>query len=380
MSIEDLYKKIEFQLQQQLPFVAYRKPGTSAVVMLFQKDDRLHTVDDYSESGFVFAPFNGKNKPVLIPSEHHAVYSYENDEIILKNEKTITKNSDRDKSTHLQLVSEAVKTIKEGHFKKVVLSRKEEIEIAHLKVIEVYKKILATYPEACCYLWFHPKVGFWAGATPETLCMVKGNRFETMALAGTRKFEGAVSANWGEKEKEEQQLVTEFIMRQLTPVASNVEASKVYTVKAGNLLHLRTDITGVIQNSELRIQNKGSQVENNKLKDHNSEFITYNLLNALHPTPAVCGYPKEAAKQFILENEGYNRSFYTGFLGELHFSVSGAEVSKDRSAIYVNLRCMEFSGDTAFVYVGGGITAASVPEHEWQETVNKTQTMLSMLH
>ena len=44
------------------------------------------------------------------------------------------------------------------------------------------------------------------------------------------------------------------------------------------------------------------------------------LVQALHPTPAVCGFPKQTVQNFIQSNEGYNREFYTGFLGELNLT------------------------------------------------------------
>jgi len=95
----------------------------------------------------------------------------------------------------------------------------------------------------------------------------------------------------------------------------------------------------------------------------------------LHPTPAVCGLPKNEAKSFILENENYDRKYYTGFLGELNSDVNGINTS----SLYVNLRCMEIAKDEAIIYVGGGITKDSIPEKEWEETVRKTATMKKVL-
>ena len=96
-----------------------------------------------------------------------------------------------------------------------------------------------------------------------------------------------------------------------------------------------------------------------------------NLLNTLHPTPAVCGLPKEAAKSFILRNENYDRTFYTGFLGEININLV--------TDLFVNLRCVEIEEGFAKVYVGGGITEESIPEKEWLETHFKTTTIKSIL-
>ena len=116
------------------------------------------------------------------------------------------------------------------------------------------------------------------------------------------------------------------------------------------------------------------------------------IILALHPTPAVCGLPKELAKDFILRNEKHKRQYYTGFLGELNFKEEIIRPStrknqenrayrtlKNRTSLYVNLRCMEIRGNRVSIFVGGGITKESVPEMEWEETKDKTRTMLNII-
>lgn len=112
----------------------------------------------------------------------------------------------------------------------------------------------------------------------------------------------------------------------------------------------------------------------------------------MHPTPAVCGLPKDISKAFILKNENYNREFYTGFLGELNIkerksrNVNRHNIENDAYAsvknvsnLYVNLRCMQLVNNHAIVYIGGGITKDSIPEKEWEETVSKSQVIKSIL-
>ena len=101
------------------------------------------------------------------------------------------------------------------------------------------------------------------------------------------------------------------------------------------------------------------------------------LIRALHPTPAVCGLPRVKANNFILKNENYKRTFYTGFLGELNLKDSESNVQY--SQLYVNLRCMEVDENKASIFVGGGITKDSNAEKEWEETVFKTKTMKRVL-
>ena len=162
--------------------------------------------------------------------------------------------------------------------------------------IKTFKKLLANYPNAFTYIWFHPKVGMWLGATPETLVQIKDNNFKTMSLAGTQVFNGTTNVSWHPKEIEEQQFVTDYITDKLISICNKTAKGTVETIKAGNLLHLKTMISAQLK----------------------PETALINFIDALHPTPAVCGLPKLLAKQFILKHENYNREFYTGFLGELN--------------------------------------------------------------
>jgi isochorismate synthase len=77
------------------------------------------------------------------------------------------------------------------------------------------------------------------------------------------------------------------------------------------------------------------------------------VISVLHPTPAVCGLPKQEAKDFILENEG-TTEYYTGFLGELN--KEGFNKDTLKSDLYVNLRCMKIKDNQAHLYMGCGIT------------------------
>ena len=95
------------------------------------------------------------------------------------------------------------------------------------------------------------------------------------------------------------------------------------------------------------------------------------ILQELHPTPAVCGLPKEEAYHFILNNEGYNRAYYTGIIGWLD--------PQGETTLYVNLRCMNITDKTATFYAGGGILPSSTVETEWEETQQKMNTMRNIL-
>ena len=249
-----------------------------------------------------------------------------------------------------------------------VLSRKMEVDCPSAP-LEVFQRLLATYDTAFCYLWYHPKVGMWLGATPEILLRTSNNSLTTMSLAGTKPFVEGVRPAWGKKELEEQRLVTDYILRALEDKVSNIRESEVESSQAGNLWHLRTRITAVYKNN-LRA-----------------------IIEALHPTPAVCGMPLQPAQRFIAENEQYDREYYTGFLGELNLrqEISRAKsernqenksykVIKTATELFVNLRCMKLTDSKATVFIGGGITRDSDPEKEWQETVAKSNTILRAIN
>lgn len=368
----DFFERLEQQLTDQLPFVAYRKPNSDEVKAMFQLSDKLHKVSDYKESGFVFAPFDDREDAVLIPLDVSETISFSfvipaKARIHLSDEEV---SSQGDKH-HINLVKKGIDAISHNYLKKVVLSRRETVSLSEANPINLFKKLLQTYPTAFVYCWYHPKIGLWLGATPETLLRTEGNRFETMALAGTQLYKGTLDVIWEAKEKEEQQLVTDYVVNNLQPSVDSLNVSEAKTVKAGKLLHLQTEITGTFNFQQSNFKN---------------------LLGKLHPTPAICGIPKKSSKQFIIDNEFYFREFYTGFLGELNIQEKKTRNSNRRnvennayasvkkvSNLYVNLRCMQIQDNEAIIYVGGGITKDSIPENEWIETVNKTNTMKKVL-
>ncbi|MGM5471137.1 chorismate-binding protein [Flavobacteriaceae bacterium LMO-SS05] len=373
MDLEEFFKRIDNQYNNALPFVVYSKPHTEELIALLQKDKSLYTISDYAETGFVFAPFDDREASILIPlgqSEKHAA-TFSKAENSLKNTSSSKVDTRGNQIAHLDLVQKGIDAIKKGDLKKVVLSRKETQKLSEAEPLEIFKRLLSNYPTAFVYCFYHPKVGLWLGATPETLLKIEGHRLFTTALAGTQSYKGTLDVEWGQKEQEEHNMVTNFIVENLQSSVNSLKIEAVKTQKAGSLLHLKTNISGVLD------------FKNFSLK---------RLLNSLHPTPAVCGLPKEAAKQFILNEEHYHREFYTGFLGELNVKEKKSRNSNRRnveqdaysaittvSNLFVNLRCMQLKDKDALIYIGGGITKDSNPKAEWEETVNKAQTIKSVL-
>jgi isochorismate synthase len=341
-----LIEKAKGHLKQQLPFVLFRYPNQNLLKAYFQLENTLFPFEE--QSGFVFQSFN-HDKSCCLPLDK-SIYT---EEIIFTNESHLNPNTDdilideNAKNQFENLVSSAINEINKTAFEKVVLSRKIELELkADREILTIFKNALNLYPSAFVYIFYHPKVGLWLGATPELLLSIKDENFETVSLAGTRL--NGINTDWTKKETKEQEIVTSFISSILKPFTSSINLSTTETIRAGHLDHLITNISG-------------------KLKTNTSIVA---LIKGLHPTPAVCGLPRQHALDFIYKYENYDREFYAGFLGEhLH----------NETKLYVNLRCMQLINNQLKLYAGCGITAESDPEKEFFETENKTRVMRKLL-
>ena len=146
--------------------------------------------------------------------------------------------------------------------------------------------------------------------------------------------------------RDRQEIVKEEIIKNLHPFCENVKAEGPVTIKAGEIDHLKTVITGF------------------------STASVNDVINAIHPTPAVGGVPKKNALSIINSLENHERSLYSGYL---------CEIDKNGCRLFVNLRCVNFNQNKATLFVGGGITQESSPEKELEEIINKSQTIFSSL-
>lgn len=350
----DLFSRIQSQIALGFPFAIFSKPGTNVVTGIFQKNGDVHFLTDFNQQGFVFAPFNGEER-CFIPADVSDVFSiHYNVEGYIPSELKTVPIDKKAKNDFENLVSKCVAAIQKGDFDKLVASRTETAPLSDTDVTSVFQKLLYAYPMAYKYCFYHPKSGLWMGATPEQLLKVEDNTLYTVALAGTQVYKENEEAIWEDKEKAEQLFVTDYIVESLHNYTSNVQITSPYTFRAGNIVHIKTDISAAIESS-------------NNLRG---------IIEQLHPTPAVCGLPKQEAKKFLLENEGYDRDYYSGFLGELN---KDFESGKTKTDLFVNLRCMKVENNNAHLYIGCGITKDSDPEKEFLETVNKSMTMRKVI-
>jgi len=351
-----LIAELKEQYSRKLPFVAYRKPGEEVLTAILQGDSELHGLREYTESGFVFAPFIPSEPRILLLPDKVLRMRYPAEPGIQIDRSGVPEVRADEKKRYLKLAGAARELISNGGCSKIVVSRKQEAPLSSTP-LAAFESLLKMYPTEFCYLWYHPGVGIWLGASPETFLRLEDGIFSTMSLAGTMaSTDKTETPKWGAKELEEQALVTHFIRDALKSYVSSLHVSDPLTVQAGAMLHLQSRISGIAGSCSL------------------ADFI-----RCLHPTPAVCGIPRAEAMRFILENEHYDRAYYTGFLGEINMQNGEATPGSEQACLFVNLRCMSLSSGLAEIYVGGGITAASIPEEEWKETRHKAATMFGVL-
>jgi len=241
--------------------------------------------------------------------------------------------------------------------RKVVLSRCAEEPVSEdVDLLQLFRKACTLYPRLFVALVSTPQSGTWLVATPELLLEGEGGQWRTVALAGTMRLEGdelageGEAARWSAKNIEEQRLVASYLTERLMPFADGLTEEGPRTVRAANLVHLRSDFTFTLLN-------------NARVGD---------LLAQLHPTPAVCGLPKAEALSFITANEHAPRRYYSGFMGPV--GLGGA------TRLYVSLRCMQITPDAYRLYAGGGLLRESQEEQEWLETEAKLETMRRIIN
>ena len=347
MKIEnDFYELFTHLSVANRPFVLYRLPKTKTLICVQQENDRHHVTTTLKEEGFVFAPFSCANQFTYIPNYHVAQHDIPKPKT-RTNTPTATDTTEQ-KTYYNDLVASAIRAIGKGVIQKVVVSRLHKQTFKH-NIAESFVRLLNAYPDAMVYYWSHPQTGTWMGATPETLLNLTGGKCKTMALAGTVAYNVNKYPKWSSKEVEEQQMVTDFIKQQLEALYPNeaIKPSKVYTKRAGNLLHRCADF-------EFNI----------------NEVALVDLVKSLHPTPAVSGVPVSKSLEFIKGHETHERKYYAGFLGPTH---------NEAAHLYVNLRCAAVEKSLLTIYVGGGITSESNIAAEWEESQRKAETLLNVI-
>lgn len=314
-------------------FIAYRLPEEKEVWQHTELTEKLE------EAQFICAPFE-LNKPAILFKDEAKKWSAPTTSLANYNmEVPFCMN----KNQYAELFQQNQSLIHSGKLDKIIISRVLAHPLAKDQLPKLFNKLCQERTDALVYWIAHPNYGHWIGVSPETLLRKSGNTYQTISLAGT-----LVNGNrWTNKEYEEQNLVTNYIMDVLKQhQIAHFEKNGPATIRAGNVKHLKT------------------------IFNWNEETNIAALLNDLHPTPAVCGVPKQEAYDAIVNKEPHERKLYTGFIGP---------VNQHRTHLFVNLRCLQHINQTAYLYVGGGITSHSQLAHEWKETQHKANSLLSVI-
>lgn len=363
-----LLRALQICLDKKLNFAAYRLPGREDITVVIQRDQEIREVENlvsnFPEKGFLITPFSREtgDKTFLIRPDfilHNCISEEQLNEIMCLPDLPAcaprgNPNGETQKKQYITQIEDIIKRISASEFEKVVLSRVKTVFGNYTsRLAGIFTALCETYNHAFVYL-FCVNGNCWTGATPEPFVCSREGTLITVSLAGTRPYDAKNMEiqNWNRKELLEQEYVTRHIEKVLIGLAvKDYRKSGPYTARAGNLSHLRTDFT-------FSVQSAGSKLPS--------------LINALHPTPAVCGMASGKAMDFIRSAEKHSREYYTGFLGPVGID--------DLLQLYVNLRCMKVLDDQLVLFIGGGITQDSVPEEEWEETEIKADTLLSVLH
>jgi menaquinone-specific isochorismate synthase len=247
-------------------------------------------------------------------------------------------------------VERALCAFSEGRLDKVVLARQTELRFAAELDAALLAERLEEATPGCFHFYVEPAAGVaFVGASPERLFRREGRLIESEAVAGTRP-RGASEADdaellddllRSEKDKAELAHVRVGIGEALGPLCDELEVDGgVSEMKTTSRRHLVSRVRGVLR-----------------------EGVTdAEVLLALHPTPAVGGYPREGALEKIRTDEPFDRGWYAGPVGW---------IGADEAEFAVGIRSGLVRGRDLFLYSGAGIVEGSVPEAEWAEIEQK---------
>jgi isochorismate synthase len=375
---------LSYALKNDLPVAFWRLPQATVRYLIISQSHRTLEKNSPIEElppGFMFAPFDLEKLALFLPGDF--IFAFENDQLkspetpaeiastAWLSEKLRLQSSsgkvpfktslnpiEKSQDDYLQLITQCIREIEKGAFEKIVPSRTKLIDLPKdFDLVRSFEKLCSRYANALVSFVSIPGIGNWLGATPETLVIVENKSiFKTMALAGTLPYQEGMNLRtiaWTQKEIEEQALVERYVISCFKKLRiREYEEHGPKTVVAGNVVHLKSDFT--VDMKAINFPQLGSV-----------------MLQLLHPTSAVCGTPLEPALEFLKQNEGYDREFYSGYLGPVN-------VGNDLH-LYVNLRCMKLTDGKASLYAGAGITFDSIPEKEWEETEMKFNTLLNVI-
>jgi menaquinone-specific isochorismate synthase len=255
-------------------------------------------------------------------------------------------------------VTAAVSQIRAGDLQKVVLAQSLGVTLEQpVTVSDVLTRLGTTYPDCYRFLFESATGSSFFGATPERLVRLRGEAVETEALAGSiGRGETDEEDEWlatqlreSTKNNHEHDLVVEAVCDQLEALTDAVETGPRSVRKLANVQHLETPIRASLGRSRHVLE----------------------LVEALHPTPAVGGLPPDRALETISETEAFDRGWYAAPVGWFDEAGDGSFAVAIRSAVT--------AGTDASLFAGAGIVGDSDPDQEYDELQLKYQPMLDEL-
>ncbi len=267
-------------------------------------------------------------------------------------------NEPKDKKKWKNQVNRVLEKIEDGNLQKLVLSRKVELVFTMDILIEpIINSLVENYPECTLFLYHIGKSSF-IGASPETLAVIKDNEMHMEILAGSadrgtdmsddQEIETNILNN--EKNINEHNLVVNYIKESLQNSVENIEISQPSVKKLLNIQHLRSTVDVHL----------------------NGDISFINVIGKIHPTPSVCGLPKDVALNSIKKIEDHQRGLYAGLIGWFNLQNEGEFVLAIRSSLVV--------GNKLNIYAGCGIVQGSNPDEEFKETELKLKPFLGILN
>lgn len=260
--------------------------------------------------------------------------------------------SEPEDAVWLARVASAVADIQSGRLDKVVLTRRVLVSAAQpIDPARVMAILAQRHPRGTLFGLEMPGGGVFMGASPELLAGLHHGEAYCDALAGTAWGPGGRRPLLGDvKNGREHRLVVQSIAEALRPVCSRLEVPAApVALHLGNLHHLWSGLRGRVKPG----------------------IDLLDLLERLHPTPAVGGYPRQAALDWLARHEEKRGGWYTGAVGWMDMAGEGE--------FAVALRCAQVHENRAELYAGAGIVAGSDPRCELAETEAKLAPMLDAL-
>jgi isochorismate synthase len=330
-----------------------RLPGEEAFRFTAADHNAIFTTCDPAElngkEGFVMAPF--------LASEECPIVCMQAEEYDLAIPEDAFPSPEREylfthiTSNYPKRFRRFITPIRENAMGALMLSRRVEVEkTAGFSPSLIFLKACYRYPYAYVYLVHTPHSGTWLGLSDLPFLSGEGSAWMVSAVGGTQPLvNGFIPLAWTERVCDEQQMIADSIQARLQVSGMEWSSTQPYAAPVGDIARLKTDFFFNLPDSS----------------------CIGDLIKLLYPVPSVCGVPCEEAYSFVIDREGYDRRYYSGFIGRLS--------PEGRNELHLNLRCMEILSTTLAIYVGNLLLPDTTTAESWKESEAQLQLIRSLL-